>query len=66
MTMYRVIGGCEVAGVQNGSEVSQETLDEAGANVHALLVGGHLEELPAPSETKPTGKTSAGGKDGDG
>ena len=57
---YRVIGQCRVAGVEPGGTVSQEALEEAGANIDALL-GPHLEEIrdePAPTAKPKTAKTT--------
>lgn len=55
---YRVVGGLPVAGVVNGAEVTQEALDEAGANVPALLYAGHLEPVVSAPRRK------RGAKDG--
>jgi hypothetical protein len=49
VTKYKVVGQCEVAGTQPGATVSQEALVEVGANVDALIAGGHLEEVKAPA-----------------
>lgn len=61
---YRVVGGLTVAGVVNGAEVTQDTLDKAGANVYALLAGGHLEPVkePAPATSERKGAPKGGDK----
>ncbi|WP_157251123.1 hypothetical protein [Nonomuraea typhae] len=46
MPRYRVIGPCEVAGVQPGGVITEFP---AGVNVEALIQGGHIE----PTEDKP-------------
>jgi len=55
---YKVIGGCEVAGTQNGEEISHDDLVKAGANIDALL-GVHLE--PVGKGSRSTKKDVDGG-----
>lgn len=56
---YMVVGGCEVGGVPNGGEVEHDHLVALGANVDALLYGGHIAE-------KPTRRRRKAGDDADG
>lgn len=61
---YIVAGPCEVAGVPPGGTVSQQVLQEASANIDALLVGGHLKPAPVPEtpevpKAKTTGKAAS-------
>ena len=39
---WAVIGPCTVAGVAPGGTVSRAALEAAGANIDALIEGGHL------------------------
>jgi hypothetical protein len=50
MLKYRVIGPCEVAGVEPGGTVTESALTKAGAVIGPLL-GVHLEEIK--DETRP-------------
>jgi hypothetical protein len=40
---FKVVGQCTVAGVAPGDTVTEDVLNEWGANIDALL-GAHLEE----------------------
>lgn len=53
---YRVIGPCEVGGVQPGGIVAEEQLIAHGATNIPALIGPHLEEV-AGDEPKPVKKT---------
>lgn len=56
MSKFKVVGGCEVAGVQPGGMVTADELGKAGANVPALVAAGHLEETrPQPTPAKDKG-----------
>jgi len=47
---FRVIGFRSVAGRRNGEEISEDDLREAGANITALIAGGHICEVrPKPA-----------------
>jgi len=47
---FRVIGFRPVAGRRNGEEISEDDLREAGANITALIAGGHICEVwPKPA-----------------
>jgi hypothetical protein len=47
-----VSGGCTVAGVAPGGTVSRDALEKAGANIDALLVGGHLKAAEAAEQAE--------------
>lgn len=60
---FKVVGGCEVAGVQPGGTVTADELGKAGANIPALVAAGHLEETrsqPASSTSRSASATSSG------
>lgn len=50
---FKVIGQCSVAGVAPGDTVTEEQLNEWGANIDALM-GAHLEEEGSKSTSAKT------------
>lgn len=54
---FLVIGLREVAGRRTGEEIWESDLEDAKANVEALITGGHLIEMEP--EDRPTGRRSA-------
>lgn len=54
---FLVVGFREVAGRKTGDEVWESDLETAGANVEALVIGGHLMEMKP--EDRPTGRRTA-------
>jgi hypothetical protein len=49
---FKVVGPCKVAGVEPGGTVSRQALEEAGANIDALL-GVHLKPVTGEAKTEP-------------
>ena len=47
MPTYKVVGGCEVAGKVLGESLTESEL--GGANVSALIEGGHIVEEKSKS-----------------
>jgi len=50
MSKYKVLGNHKVAGVEPGEFVDSDDLQ--GANLEALVAGGHLETHTKPKATK--------------
>jgi hypothetical protein len=46
---YKVISGRKVCGKKQGETFTLKELEDAGANIDALIVGGHLEALNKPT-----------------
>ncbi len=54
---FLVVGLSAVNGVTTGGEIWESDLRDVGANVEALIEGGHLREMEP--EDKPTGSSAA-------
>lgn len=58
MRKFKVIGPCEVGGVQPGGTVTEGQLVKHGATNIDALVGPHLEELTDDAPKDETKKTT--------
>ena len=48
---YEVIGDAKILGQEKGSKITKKDLEEHGANIKALILGGHIADTKTTKES---------------
>lgn len=48
---YEVIGDAKILGQEKGSKITKKSLEEHGANIDALIQGGHIASTKTIKES---------------